>query len=377
MCDSGIVTGDNAACNAAESTHCAEQGAVYCYAQTNCAAGTTSTGPIVAYNVNWDGSQTSCECIGGLWMSSTSSCCGDDTGEGRGTCIDKFANDGLCGATTEACCTSANNCLDQTGTCKAPNSCHDFNSLKSYCDAGTWHDPDESQAYCEAAGCGYVWISEGSKCCGDDGIDDDDCYRDIGLKTYDGISKVRIAIEAIMASPLRISKSGVTYGVALVNPTDPYASAIKIQTSSGVQALKKYMSSPKINCGGTCSNCVFSMYQRRNSHIATCETSTDCKLCWDIPDCNLECSTISSGKVAVTSLYQAENSHAKTFDGGNDPNIYCQFTGASCGSSITDCALTLGSCNSGYTCLASYFNTENSHAGKCGYYDYSLCCKVE
>jgi len=38
------------------------------------------------------------------------------------------------------------------------------------------------------------------------------------------------------------------------------------------------------------------------------------------------------------------------------------------------CNIYSGSCPSGYSCLFSLYSTENSHAGACGYYSYSLCC---
>lgn len=63
---------------------------------------------------------------------------------------------------------------------------------------------------------------------------------DIGLRVYDGTSVVTIACEeGAAASPLRIAKNGTVYGIVLVDPSDANASGIRIETSSGVKALRK------------------------------------------------------------------------------------------------------------------------------------------
>ena len=38
------------------------------------------------------------------------------------------------------------------------------------------------------------------------------------------------------------------------------------------------------------------------------------------------------------------------------------------------CSIFSGSCPSDYSCLFSIYSTQNSHAGACGYYSYSVCC---
>jgi hypothetical protein len=65
---------------------------------------------------------------------------------------------------------------------------------------------------------------------------------DIGLRVYDGTEIVTIACEpeGTLTSPLRIAKNGVLYGIVLVEPSDPAASKLKIQTSSGTKALRKF-----------------------------------------------------------------------------------------------------------------------------------------
>jgi hypothetical protein len=87
-CDSGWVGGNSASCSAANGAQCAEEGDVYCYAQSSCEAGTTNQGPTNAYNVNWDSDSADCSCkVGsGRWgirfVSGTQSqCCGDDASE--------------------------------------------------------------------------------------------------------------------------------------------------------------------------------------------------------------------------------------------------------------------------------------------------------
>lgn len=67
------------------------------------------------------------------------------------------------------------------------------------------------------------------------------CYSDIGLRVYDGAAIRRIAAEpsGTLTSPLRISKGGITYGIVLVDPSDPSASKTRIQTTAGTKALRK------------------------------------------------------------------------------------------------------------------------------------------
>lgn len=64
---------------------------------------------------------------------------------------------------------------------------------------------------------------------------------DIGLRVYDGTAIISIACEpeGTLTSPLRIRKSEVTYGIVLVDPSDPNASKMNIQTSSGIKAVRK------------------------------------------------------------------------------------------------------------------------------------------
>ncbi len=66
-------------------------------------------------------------------------------------------------------------------------------------------------------------------------------YVDIGLRAYDGTNVIKLACEpaGVLSTPLRINKNGPTYSIALVDPSDPKASKIKIRTNSGIKALAK------------------------------------------------------------------------------------------------------------------------------------------
>jgi hypothetical protein len=66
--------------------------------------------------------------------------------------------------------------------------------------------------------------------------------QDIGLRAYDGTAIIRIPVEpaGLLTSPLRIAKNGVTYGIALVDPADPRASKLRVQTKSGTKALARF-----------------------------------------------------------------------------------------------------------------------------------------
>jgi len=65
--------------------------------------------------------------------------------------------------------------------------------------------------------------------------------QDIGLRLFDGTDTLNIAAEVGgLLSPLRIYKSSVTYGIMLTDdPTDPFATGIKIQTSTGAKFICK------------------------------------------------------------------------------------------------------------------------------------------
>jgi len=71
--------------------------------------------------------------------------------------------------------------------CRNGGNCHPFGSggKKSYCGTGAWQDPDSSNAFCTASGCGFVWLAGAGKCCGDDpgedlkqvGVSNSCCYN--------------------------------------------------------------------------------------------------------------------------------------------------------------------------------------------------------
>jgi len=98
---------------------------------------------------------------------------------------------------------------------------------------------DANQTDCECLG--QTWSSVNSKCCGDDGAypDDEDCFQDIGLRFYNGSDTVTIAVNTLNGSALRIAKNGIAYNISLVDTSHAKASKIRIQTSSGVKAIRK------------------------------------------------------------------------------------------------------------------------------------------
>jgi len=67
-------------------------------------------------------------------------------------------------------------------------------------------------------------------------------YIDCGLRIRNGIQTIFIACEpaGTLTSPLWIRKGATTYGIPLVGTSDSSASAIRINTSSGIKALRKY-----------------------------------------------------------------------------------------------------------------------------------------
>ncbi len=71
-------------------------------------------------------------------------------------------------------------------------------------------------------------------------------FQDIGLRVYNGANIVALAAEpeGTLTSPLRIAKNGVIYGIVLVEPGDPNDSGVRIQTSSGIKGLRKYVFLP-------------------------------------------------------------------------------------------------------------------------------------
>ncbi len=65
--------------------------------------------------------------------------------------------------------------------------------------------------------------------------------QDIGLRIHDGTGIVKIACVTggTLTSPLRITKNGITYGIVLTETNLPDASKMRIQTATGIKALKK------------------------------------------------------------------------------------------------------------------------------------------
>ena len=107
--------------------------------------------------------------IGGETAQTT--CCGDDPNEYVRNCTDNSTN-GNCGNDVTACCEASTDCVDHLGNCIDASSCNVFgvDGRKSYCDNGTWRDPDNGQSFC--TGCSFSWSIGGeiaqTSCCGDD-----------------------------------------------------------------------------------------------------------------------------------------------------------------------------------------------------------------
>lgn len=114
-CDSGNIAGNSASCSIAGK--CAEEGNIYCYAQSSFPSGDLTDGPINTENINWDADSGDCAChIGsGKWALggevAATSCCGDDAGENYIGPDNGRSCDG-----TTACCNSASDYV-KNGVC--------------------------------------------------------------------------------------------------------------------------------------------------------------------------------------------------------------------------------------------------------------------
>lgn len=62
---------------------------------------------------------------------------------------------------------------------------------------------------------------------------------DCGVRMYDSTSTVTLTCEDPPVSPLRIYQGTKTYGISVVDPADANASRFRIQTPSGVKALRR------------------------------------------------------------------------------------------------------------------------------------------
>ena len=102
------------------SNYCQYEGNYYVRATSNCKVHGTTQAPVKsAFNINWDLDPNDCSCYvgAGRWAIGSgevalTSCCGDDSGE-------YYISTTLSGITYRACCNSANDCVDATGTCRS------------------------------------------------------------------------------------------------------------------------------------------------------------------------------------------------------------------------------------------------------------------
>jgi hypothetical protein len=64
---------------------------------------------------------------------------------------------------------------------------------------------------------------------------------DAGLRAFDGTAVIKLACEPAnqSISPIRINKNGTSYGILLTPIDSPDASKFRVQTSSGIMALKR------------------------------------------------------------------------------------------------------------------------------------------
>jgi len=150
----------------------------------------------------------------GLCISGTEHVIDDDTSWG---CLDTAYDDPYScaddGEIYSSIVTTAN-------ACENGNTCHDTDTDGDYelCDGGNWHDPDESQYYCEAAG--YAWILPGVEFGIDSDKDDYDndlsngyCDGDDGFvvigaivaETYRGSGECEAAAEEVIGTPVTVT----------------------------------------------------------------------------------------------------------------------------------------------------------------------------
>ena len=116
-------------------------------------------------------------------------------------------------------------------------------------DAATWTFTRYTLYNCAASGSN--WVTTGRTYFGDSSYNTRIenfsytpavSYVDCGLRIRTATLTLTIACEpaGTLTSPLRIRKGATTYGIVLVATTDANASPIRINTSSGVKALRKY-----------------------------------------------------------------------------------------------------------------------------------------
>jgi hypothetical protein len=100
-------------------------------------------------------------------------------------------------------------------------------------------------------------------------------FLDIGLRVFDGDETISVAIypEGDLTSPLRIGKDGVTYSILLVDPDDPMASDVKIQTDGGEMAFGDLAKVPQDDGDpttiGDCEELQLTIFEANNTYTLT------------------------------------------------------------------------------------------------------------
>ncbi len=102
-------------------------------------------------------------------------CCGDDNDEYSLNCSNQNSHStancqNTPTTTTNRCCDASTSCVNINGSCANTNVCQKLGSYPSYCESGTWKDPDTISNFCTT--CGLEYSNSASKCCGDDLVED-------------------------------------------------------------------------------------------------------------------------------------------------------------------------------------------------------------
>ena len=135
-----------------------------------------------------------------------------------------------------------------------------------------------------------------------------------------------------------------------------------------------------LNTTGGCAQgeqCIFSTYKDNDTHVGNCSTYTNRTCCSDtyLTGARVKSGTCGMGENGTISMFDWTDAHAENYNitGGNYISNY-----TSCVAAPWFCTLRSGtSCSVGEECVISMNSSTDSHVGKCGYYNFQLCCRVE